>query len=36
MLDLPHLRDVGCSPTFNVGVEFAPNFLGGWDDLEGP
>ena len=33
MLDVPHLRDVGRGPRFNVGVEFAPN-LGGWNDLE--
>ena len=33
-LDLPHLRDVGRGPRFGFGVEFAPNFLGGWNDLE--
>jgi coenzyme PQQ precursor peptide PqqA len=26
MLDLPHLRDSGCGPRFNVGVEYTPNF----------
>ena len=28
-LNVPHLRDVGRGPRFNVGVEFAPNF---WED----
>jgi hypothetical protein len=34
-LDLPYLRDVGRGPRFDLGAEFAPNFLGGWNDLEG-
>ena len=34
-LDLPHLRDVRRGPRFGFGAEFAPNFMGEWNDLEG-
>jgi hypothetical protein len=34
IFNLPHLRDVGCAPRFDSGAEFAPNELGGWNDLE--
>ena len=33
-LDLPPLRSVERGPRFSSGAEFAPNFLGGWNDLE--
>ena len=33
--DLPHLRDAGRGPRLGFGAEFAPNFTGEWNGLEG-